>query len=523
MTHRLINTLVPYLSSWHVLLGGVIIVYLLSSWVTKKILVRRFGAEPCSNTIDDGSFGLRSCRDLIVAKNKGTLMDLVQNRFYESKHPQNPTCTFMVMGNQVIATKDPENIKAVLATQFNDFALGDRHAQFKPLLGDGIFTLDGEGWKHSRTMLRPQFSREQIAHVEALEPHIQILAQHVRKNKGQEFDIQELFYRFTVDSATEYLFGQSVQSLCDSSIGMDQEAVEFDGKKDFAEAFNTAQAYLATRSIFQKLYFLVNNTEFRECTKAVHRFADHYVQLALEATPEEMEKHSGYVFLYELSKQTRDPIVLRDQLLNILVAGRDTTAGLLSFTFMELARNQNIWDKLKAEIYSMFGHGENSDIGSITFESLKKCEYLKAILNESLRMYPSVPQNFRVAQKNTTLPRGGGKDGMSPILVRKGQSLFYAVYATHRSQEIYGPDAEIYRPERWFEPSTKKLGWAFLPFNGGPRICLGQQFALTEASYVITRLVQLFPNIGSGNVEYPPKMITELTMSVQGGVSISLS
>ena len=127
--------------------------------------------------------------------------------------------------------------------------------------------------------------------------------------------------------------------------------------------------------------------------------------------------------MHELAKQTRDPKVLRDQLLNILVAGRDTTAGLLSFVFLNWPETQK-YAKLKEEIYNKFGSGEDARIDEITFESLKQCEYLKAVINESLRLYPSVPHNFRTATRNTTLPRGGGPDGMSPIVVKKGQHSF---------------------------------------------------------------------------------------------------
>jgi cytochrome P450 len=67
-----------------------------------------------------------------------------------------------VLGNTVILTVEPDNLKAMLATQFSDFGLGLRHEQFYPLLGDGIFTLDGAGWTHSRALLRPQFARDQV-------------------------------------------------------------------------------------------------------------------------------------------------------------------------------------------------------------------------------------------------------------------------------------------------------------------------------------------------------------------------
>lgn len=328
-----------------------------------------------------------------------------------------------------------------------------------------------------------------------------------------------------MDSATEFLFGESVDSLHDETIGISKSEIDFDGKNDFAAAFNTSQIYLSIRAVAQQAYFVINNKEFRDANAKVHKFADYYVQKALSFSSEELDKYSqdGYIFLYELAKQTRDPRVLRDQLLNILLAGRDTTAGLLSFTFYELARNPRVWLKLKEEIYEKFGDGDNARLEDITFESLKKCEYLKALLNEVLRMYPSVPQNFRVAQKDTSLPRGGGPNRDQPIFIHKGQTVTYTVYAMHRDEKFYGKDAAEFRPERWFEPETRKLGWAFLPFNGGPRICLGQQFALTEASYVIARLAQLFPTLASHDDEYPPRKASHLTMCHQSEVRISLA
>lgn len=84
--------------------------------------------------------------------------------------------------------------------------------------------------------------------------------------------------------------------------------------------------------------------------------------------------------------------------------------------------------------------------------------------------------------------------------------------------KYYGKDALVYRPERWFEESTRTLGWAYLPFNGGPRICLGQQFALTEAGYVLARLVQSFDSLElKPDTEYPPARLTHLTMCLFDG------
>lgn len=512
------DNVIEYACKWQGILIISIILYFLVKFIKNQIFIRKHGCkEP---VYYHGSFlEIRSLIELLKEKRRGGMVDYVYKMFLEV----GVTFAIKLVGVRVVFTKDPENMKAILATQFNDFALGIRHAHFKPLLGDGIFTLDGEGWKHSRAMLRPQFAREQIAHVHALEKHVQLLIKHIKKHSaGETFDLQELFFKLTVDTATEFLFGQSVQSLRDESIGILPEN-HIECASEFADAFNTSQAYLGTRAYSQFLYWLINPADFRKNNEIVHKFARHYVKRALEATPEELEKRSsdGYIFLYELVKQTRDPKVLQDQLLNIMVAGRDTTAGLLSFTFMELARNPDIWKKLREEININFGLGENSDIDSITFESLKKCEYLKSVVNEALRLYPSVPINFRVSTKDTTLPRGGGPDGTAPVFVEKGTTVAYSVYATHRDEEYYGKDALEFKPERW--ANLKKVGWAYLPFNGGPRICLGQQFALIEASYIITRLVQTFSHLESRDSEYPCLKNVQLTMSHQKGVYVSMS
>ncbi|ODV80420.1 cytochrome P450 [Suhomyces tanzawaensis NRRL Y-17324] len=496
-----------HLTKWYSIVIGALLVYSLVTFARKSLFNRRHGCkEPPKMEGGIGSIPL--LLSLLKNKSEGLMMDMNHKMLNSAGNVRN--FYMRVVGVRVILTKEPENIKAVLATQFTDFALGTRHAHFKPLLGDGIFTLDGEGWKHSRAMLRPQFAREQVAHVKALEPHLQILAKHIRNGRGKTIELQELFFKLTVDTASEFLFGQSVGSLHDSSVS-DQAALDFGTSSSFAESFNVAQTYLASRSYSQMFYWMVNNKEFKDSCNNVHAFAKYYVNRALNFTPQELEEKSkeGYVFLYELVKQTRDATVLQDQLLNILVAGRDTTAGLLSFIFYELARNPEIFEKLKKEVYSAFGSGENSDIESITFESLKKCEYLKFVINEALRLYPSVPVNFRVATKDTTLPTGGGPDGKSPIYVGKGQTVAYQVYSTHRLEEYYGKDSEEFRPERWAD--LKKLGWAYVPFNGGPRICLGQQFALTEASYITVRLLQMFPNLVSKDTgSYPPRKSDKL-------------
>jgi cytochrome P450 len=328
-----------------------------------------------------------------------------------------------------------------------------------------------------------------------------------------------LFFQLTLDSATEFLFGESVGSL-NSTEGSEQYR--------FGKAFDLAQVQLETRRRLLALPYILPKTDFEKACDTVHAFVDKIVFKVLRETegldpektsnrdskPDGDSKPERYVFLTEMAKSTRDPKQLRDETLNILVAGRDTTASLLSHTFHVLARRPDIFNKLKAEVDEL--NGEKPD-----YETLKAMKYLRYLLTEALRVYPVVPSNARFANKDTTIPRGGGPDGQSPVYVPKGGVVTYNVFAMHRRKDIYGPDADEFRPERWAPEENLRPGWGYLPFNGGPRICVGQQFALTEASYTIVRLLQEFKAIESRDGSEWSEILG-LTLAVGNGVKVAM-
>ncbi|KAH6721361.1 cytochrome P450 [Leptodontidium sp. MPI-SDFR-AT-0119] len=422
------------------------------------------------------------------------------------------TYRYSMLGNNNVFTADEKNIQAVLATQFSDFDLGPtRRGNFWPLLGNGIFTQDGAGWEHSRAMMRPQFAREQISDLEMTERHVQNMMKaldvDLHANRWTDcVDLQVLFFRLTLDSATEFLFGESVDSQIrllpgfqDGTDGNEKSSGPSSG--DFAASFDKAQMALATRGRFGDKFYLCNPKGFKEDCDVCHKFIDHFVRLALSKDLREKELESGskekYVFLEALATQTQDPVELRSQLLNILLAGRDTTASLLGWVFLSLARDPARYKKLRDIIIEEFGtYGNPKDI---TFAKMKGCQYLQHCNNEALRLYPVVPINSRFANRDTTIPRGGGKDGKSKIFIPKGTAVDYSVHAMHHRKDLWGEDVEEFKPERW---QNRRPGWDFLPFNGGPRICIGQQFALTESSYVTVRLLQRFDKLE--NLETDP-------------------
>ncbi|EEA22186.1 Protein kinase alk2 [Talaromyces marneffei ATCC 18224] len=515
---------------WQLILGFIAtsITYSILSSIYNNIQNRRKAATrgcqpPKKNPAGFLGLGYGNFKTILQYSRQHKALDLINKLIRENGN----TYEDVVLGTKALVTAEPENIKAMLATQFNDFGLGMRRQIFGPFLGDGIFTLDGAGWSHSRAMLRPQFSREQVADVGMLGSHVDQLISQLPAD-GTPFDIQEYFFKMTLDTATEFLFGESTNCLLEKSEKKSSALSTIGGEEGFANAFNKSQDYVVERSRAQNLYWLVTSAESRRNCKLVHDVVDYYVDAALARynhTGGDQEKFidsanpDRYVFLDAMIRETRDRRALRDQMLNILLAGRDTTASLLSSSFYYLARHPAVWQRLREEILSIFPPSEPAD--SITIARLREVRYLKHFLNEVLRLLPPVPVNGRFATVDTTLPVGGGPDGKSPVFVPKGLKVQYQVTVMHRRKDLWGPDAEEFRPERWEE--NGRHGWEYLPFNGGPRICLGQQYALTEASYVLVRLLQRFDHVTNAQPEVPsPCMKLALTAYHARGVKVGL-
>ncbi|CAI4216201.1 unnamed protein product [Parascedosporium putredinis] len=366
-----------------------------------------------------------------------------------------------VAGHPVILTAEPDNVKAILSTQFADYGKGeDFHADFRDFLGDSIFATDGDLWHSSRQLVRPQFIKDRVSDLHCFEHHTQSLFRAIANGgplngggqyvdleagDGRKVDVSDLFYRLALDVSTDFLFGYSVDTLL----------------RHMAHPRRTFWPGLRT----------------------IDSFVNQYIDRALALAPEELasktKSDKGYTFLHAAAGFTRDRKVLRDQIVALLLAGRDTTASTLSFALYELSRRPDVVAKLRREILATVGSRRCP-----TYRDLKNMPYLKAVVNETLRLYPVVPFNVRVALRDTTLPRGGGPDGKSPVAVLKNTSVAYSTLVMQRRPDIYPRLRLLCRP-RPLQP--RALG-ALAP----PR---PRQFALTEMAYVICRMFQKFERV----------------------------
>jgi cytochrome P450 len=252
-------------------------------------------------------------------------------------------------GAKALLTVEPANLQAMLATQFEDFSVGHRrYNTFKPLIGHSIFSSDGVFWAHSRGLFRPQFARENINDLEMTDKASSdlITATGALGPHGwTDFTaMMPLLYNFTLDTATDFLFGESIESQklaiaarSDQS-NPDATAAQMKEAQEFADSFGTINEYLLKRIRLQSFYWLGDSLEFRRALSLVKKVTNRYVQLAINtATSSEKPKGKKQSLLFNLVTQTKDRTELRNQTLSILLAGRDTTASLLGWALCRLS------------------------------------------------------------------------------------------------------------------------------------------------------------------------------------------
>ncbi|KAF2648990.1 cytochrome P450 [Lophiostoma macrostomum CBS 122681] len=343
-----------------------------------------------------------------------------------------------VLGATIIKTMDPEITKCVHATHFDYFGVENiRASPVKNLWGDGITMVDGDKWVNRRALIKPSFDAVHIANVDdrGLGDHVHRLMK-LLPSDGSAVDLMPLFKRLSLDTASEFIFGKSMDALSSP-----------DAHQEFLENYFYAQRGTAIRLMLGKRFvFLHRDKKWWQSCDIVNAFLDERVDEALgrlkfgATRPSEAGK--GRLRLVdEMAKMTQDRSTLRFQLQNVFTPAHDGAAVTLSNAFFHLSR------------------------------------------------HPA-----RQCIKSVVLPSGGGKDGKAPLYVRDGDIIEMNFRCTERDMDFWGADAEQFSPERW---ETIRPTWEYTPFGGGPRVCPAMRLVFTEVAYTMVEMLRKFGGVES--------------------------
>ncbi|CAM8971892.1 unnamed protein product [Rhodiola kirilowii] len=435
-----------------------------------------------------------------------------------------PTYRLLAPEESEIYTTDVRNIEHVLKTRFEKYSKGKQNGEvLTDLFGKGIFLVDGEKWRHQRKLASFEFStrvlRDSSCQVFRKCSGKLVRAVSTAAKSHQAFDIQDLLMRCTLDSIFKVGFGVDLNCLEESN----------KQSTAFSIAFDELNALVYWRYVdpFWKIKRSLNIGSESLIKKDI-RVIDDFVYGVIRAKREQLksEQHSSEkedILSRFLLESKKDPEMtdhyLKDIILNFMIAGKDTSAVTLSWFFYMLCKYPLVQEKVLQEIRDVVGvnnyekHDVESFIARIDESVLDKMQYLHATLSETLRLYPAVPVDGRVADEDDTLPDGHK--------LSKGDGVFYISYAMGRMTYIWGEDAEDFKPERWMENGVfqHQSPFKFIAFHGGPRICLGKDFAYRQMKIISIALLWFFRfKLADDNKTVTYK--TMLTLHIDGGLHV---
>ncbi|PIA57480.1 hypothetical protein AQUCO_00600306v1 [Aquilegia coerulea] len=413
------------------------------------------------------------------------------------------------------------------------------------LLGDGIFNSDGEHWRRQRKTASLEFASRNLKEFSTIvfrEYALKlssILGQASLDNK--EVDMQELLMRLTLDSICKVGFGVEIGTLAPHL-----------PNNSFAKSFDTAQIIVTLRFInplwrIKKFFNVGSEALLDQSIKTIDDFTYSVIRKRkaeikeARATNENDNKikHdilSRFIELSENPENNLNDKSLRDVVLNFVIAGRDTTATTLSWAIYMIMTHPQVADKLYSELKDFeeekakqenvsllpynpedaesFNERVTKYASLLTYDSLGKLLYLHAVVTETLRLYPAVPQDPKGILEDDVLPDG--------TKVRAGGMVTYVPYSMGRMEYNWGPDAAQFKPERWLKDGffQNASPFKFTAFQAGPRICLGKDSAYLQMKMTLAILCRFFEFklVPKHQVKY--RMMT--TLSMQYGLQLGV-
>ncbi|CAN1794285.1 Cytochrome P450 704B1 [Linum perenne] len=412
---------------------------------------------------------------------------------------------------------DPACVEHVLKTNFANYPKGETyHSYMEVLLGDGIFNSDGELWRKQRKTASFEFASKNLRDFSTVVFRdyslklSSILSQASFDN--QSVDMQELLMRMTLDSICKVGFGVEIGTLAPNL-----------PDNQFARAFDTANIIVTLRFIdplwrIKKLFNIGSEALLDRSMKIINDFTYSVIRrrkAELEEARATEVKHDILTRFIELGENPESKMTdksLRDVVLNFVIAGRDTTATTLSWAVYMIMTHDHIAEKLYTELKDFESDRAKEEnvmqyAGLLNYDSLGKLHYLHAIITETLRLYPAVPQDPKGILEDDVLPDG--------TKVKAGGMVTYVPYSMGRMEYNWGPDAASFKPERWLKDGIfqNSSPFKFTAFQAGPRICLGKDSAYLQMKMALAIFCRFykFSLVPNHPVQY--RMMTILSMA----------
>nr|WDA53439.1 cytochrome p450 86a8 [Erycina pusilla] len=418
----------------------------------------------------------------------------------------------------VTVTCDPRNLEHILKTHFDNYPKGPTwHAVFHDLLGDGIFNSDGETWLAQRKTAALEFTtrtlRSAMSRWVSRSIHqrlIPILDTAVVD--ATPVDLQDLLLRLTFDNICGLAFGRDPKTL---SPGLPEN--------EFATSFDRAteaslQRFILPEVLWRFKRWLRLGMEVTLSQSVSH--VDRYLSSVIKAR--KLELSSGHDDL--LSRFMRKGSYTDDSLqhvaLNFILAGRDTSSVALSWFFWLVSTHPAVERKIVSEICSVLwaSRGDNDWFDApFDFDELERFVYLKAALSETLRLYPSVPEDSKHVVADDVLPDN--------TFVPAGSAITYSIYSTGRMKSVWGDDCLEFRPERWLSEDGSRFDppadfFKFMAFNAGPRVCLGKDLAYLQMKSIAASVLLRYRVVLVPGHRVEQKM--SLTLFMKQGLLVNL-
>lgn len=436
-----------------------------------------------------------------------------------------------------VVTADPRNLEHLLKTKFGNFPKGPYFRDtVRDLLGDGIFGADDEVWRAQRKAASLEFHSAEFRALTASSlvelVHQRLLAVLAdTEAAGAAVDLQDVLLRLTFDNVCMIAFG--VDPGC-----LQKGLPEIPFARAFEDATEaTIVRFVTPTAVWRGMRALGVGHErvLRRSLAGVDEFAydvirkrrEELAAAAASAAREEAATKLKRADLLTIFTKMRDADgaavysdkFLRDICVNFILAGRDTSSVALAWFFWLLSKNTGVEAKILEEIEGIVAArascGEVEEELVFQPEEVKRMEYLHAALSEALRLYPSVPVDHKEVVEDEVFPDG--------TVLKKGTKVIYAMYSMGRMESIWGEDCREYRPERWLRDGRfmGESAYKFTAFNGGPRLCLGKDFAYYQMKFVAASLLLRYRvNVVEGH-PVTPKMA--LTLFMKHGLKVTLA